>query len=63
MSEQMNEILEMTSGPKEVTNPWNDSMVLSRPTQSKRVWRTSTSPSAAIRDSPPRLRRINLPPI
>jgi hypothetical protein len=29
MSEQTNEILEMTSWPMVVKNPWNDSMVLS----------------------------------
>ena len=37
MSEQMNTILEMTASPIVVKNPWNDSMVLSLPTQSKRV--------------------------
>jgi hypothetical protein len=37
MSEQMKEIFEMTSWPMVVKNPWKDSMVRSRPTQSRRV--------------------------
>jgi hypothetical protein len=35
MSEQMNDILEITSWPMVVKNPWKDSMVLSRPTQTQ----------------------------
>jgi len=37
MSEQTNAIREATSPPMTVKNPWNDSMVLSFPTQSRRV--------------------------
>ncbi len=37
MSEQMNAILETTSSPIVVKNPWKDSIVLSLPTQSRRV--------------------------
>lgn len=33
MSEQLKEILEMTSWPMAVKNPWKDSMVPSRPTR------------------------------